>query len=185
MANQRKIYLINPRFQLKVSILVCFMIFLSSLIYPITIFNLFTNFIGYVAKYSPGITEQLVLQKNSLITILALWQLGFTCLIFVICIFFTHKIAGPIYKIRTHLQNIREGKSLEPVFLRRGDYFHELADELNETLDTIQEEYKRDFVYLGEVSSYISNLSLAVPEDKKAVLNEITEKLGEIQERFN
>ena len=57
---------------------------------------------------------------------------------------------------------------------------HEMA---NNHLE--EEEHKKDLVYISEVTTYINNLSLVVPEDKRVVLNEIIVKLNEIQNRFH
>ena len=68
---------------------------------------------------------------------------------------------------------------MNPVSLSRKSTF------FNKTFENIQENYRKDFVYLSEVSAYINNLSLVVPDDKKIVLSEISKKLEEIQSRFN
>lgn len=181
---KRRIYLINPSFQVKFSLLVSFIIFLSSIIYPLTIHNLITTISGQVAATSPEFSTQLSDIKSTLLLILVLWQVGFTLLAFVICIFMTHKVAGPLFKLQKYLSHIREGQFNGKLFFRKGDYFHSLADDINETFETIQDSYKNDFVYLSEVNAYLNNLSLVVPDDKKIVLKEITHKLTEIQERF-
>lgn len=90
-----------------------------------------------------------------------------------------------MYKIQKHLSAIRSGQRYDKIFFRKGDYFHEVAHDINETIEFIDENYKKDIVYLSEVSTYINNLSLIVPEDKKVVLAEISRRLGDIQERFN
>jgi len=176
--------LINPGFQLKFSLLVSFIIFLSSLIYPLTIHDLITSVGAQLAESSPELSSQLSDQKVALIVILGLWQLGFTLLAFIVCIFMTHKVAGPLFKLQKYLSRIRDGHFNGRLFFRKGDYFHELAEDINETFDSIQENYKNDFVYLSEVNAYLNNLALVVPDDKKVVLKEITQKLSEIQDRF-
>jgi len=70
------------------------------------------------------------------------------------------------------------------LFFREGDYFGDLANELNETIEYIEDSHKNDLVYLSEVTSYINNLSLVVPDDKRVVLNEISSRLSQMQERF-
>lgn len=182
---KRRIYLINPKFQLKFSLYVCIILFISSLIYPVTIYDLMSNFSTYLAKYSPASIETFNNQKENLIFILVLWQLGFTSLVFIICIFFSHKIAGPLYKTTKYLSEIRSEQNIKKLFFRKGDYFQELATEFNETFEHIQENYKKDFVYISEVSAYLNNLSIVVPDDKKVIINEINKKLSEIQNRFN
>jgi sensor histidine kinase YesM len=144
-----------------------------------------TSFVEYAAKSNPELSSQLEEKRKSLVVILSLWQLGFTSLVFVVCIFFSHKIAGPIYKMQKFLRAIRDGLDYGTLFFRKGDYFSELADDFNETFEQIKEDYKKDFVYISEVNAYLNNLSMVVPDDKKIVLKEITQRLSEIQERFN
>lgn len=181
---KRRTYLINPEFQIKFSLYVCGLVFISSIIYPLTIYDLITNFIGFVASKNPEVANQLASKRSNLITILSLWQVGFTALVFIVCIFFSHKIAGPMYKLQKFLQAKRDGVDNGKLFFRKGDYFQEIADDFNDTFNEMEEQYQQDLTYLSEVNSYISNLGMVVPEDKKAVLNEINQKLTEIQRRF-
>jgi signal transduction histidine kinase len=124
-------------------------------------------------------------KRTTLIIILAMWQAGFTILVFIIGIFFTHRIAGPIYKMKKHLRLIRDGHTTDDLYFRKGDHFQELADEFNKTIHKIRDDYRNDFVYLSEVNAYINNLSLVIPDDKKPVLNEINQRLLEIQKKFD
>lgn len=184
VAHSRRIYLINPKFQLRFSALVTVAVLLSSLIYPFAIYDLMNNFITYMANHSPEQVTQLTSKRTALITTLILWQVGFSAMIFIICVFFSHKIAGPIYKLQKFFAAVREGQFSGKLFFRKGDYFQELADDYNDTIEVILERQKADFVYISEVAAYVSNLALVVPEDKKVVLKEISQKLNEIQARF-
>jgi hypothetical protein len=121
--------------------------------------------------------------RNNLLAILGVIQLVFLGFLFIFTIFLSHKIAGPMYKLTSHLEGIRKGGEVKPVFFRSGDYFHEVADEVNLTTDYFINQRQEDFEYLEEVATYIANLSLVVPEDKKPVLNEIQSNLAKIQSR--
>lgn len=79
---------------------------------------------------------------------------------------------------------IREGAPISPLVFRSGDYFHDVAEELTLFLETIQQNQENDFQYLQEISQYINNLSLVVPDDKKPVLSEISRRLMVIQSRY-
>ena len=182
---KRRIYLINPSFQLKFSFLVCILLFISSLIYPLTIYKTLTTIAGKLGNSSPSLKTNIEEMRQSLLIVLSIWQVGYMGLIFIICIFFSHKIAGPMYKLTKWFRGIRDGQNMGNLSFRHGDYFHDIAEEFNLTFNHMQENYKNDFVYLSEVNTYLSNLSLVVPDDKKVVLNEINKKLTEIQERFN
>ena len=120
----RKIYLINPKFQIRFSLYVCILVFLTSIIYPFSIYELMNTIITHFSLKNPEIASHYSEKRDALILVLILLHLGFTCLTFFIC------------------------------------------------------------VYISEVTSYINNLSLVVPDDKRVVLNEISSRLSLIQERF-
>jgi len=181
---KRRIYLINPRFQLKFSFYVCVILFISSMIYPLTIYDIMSGFINYVLANNPALTTALQEQKKSLIIILTLWQIGFTGLVFIICILFSHKIAGPIHKLKLHMQAIREGEVIRDVTFRKSDYFSDLAEEFNETFHAIQEAQRSDFMYLSEINSYLQNLLVSMDSDKRELISEIINKLDDIQHRY-
>tara|TARA_R110002072_G_scaffold288917_1_gene455393 strand:+ start:61855 stop:62313 length:459 start_codon:yes stop_codon:yes gene_type:complete len=143
-----------------------------------------SSFIQQIAGTNPQMSSQLAESRKSLLIMLTVWQLGFTLLVFIICILMSHKIAGPMYKLQKFLHGVQDNGFNDRLFFRKGDYFHEVADDVNETLEDLEEKYQSDIVYLAEVSSYLNNLSMVVPDDKKVVLNEITQRLGEIQERY-
>ncbi len=185
MSYKRKTYLIDPKFQLKFSLYVCIILFISSLAYPYTIYDIISHFTDFTAKNSPEIATLVNEKKHTVIWILVLCQIGYTALVFIICIFFSHKIAGPIYKTRQYLISFRKKKNKGKILFRKDDYFHELADEINKTFDEINENHKKDFIYLSEISEYIENLNLIVPNDKKTIIKEIIKKLNEIQNRFS
>lgn len=88
-----------------------------------------------------------------------------------------------MYKLKAYLTNIKNGAEITPLYFRKGDYFVDLADDVNDYIQTTILQREHDFEYLQEVSSYIANLALVIPEDKKPVLQEILSKLAEIQSR--
>jgi len=182
VAVKRSIYLIDPKFQLKFSFFVCSLVFISSLVYPITIYEILDALM--VKASTPEAVDELNDKRRMLILTLSIYQLGFTGIVFIICIFQSHKIAGPIYKLRKFLANVIDGNPAEKLFFRKGDNFQEVADDFNLVFEKIQENHNEDFAYLSEINSYINNLALVVPDDKKPVLMEISAKLTEIQDRF-
>lgn len=148
--------------------------FVSSILYPIIIYDM-------VVKY---MTESTGDQRMALILVLSLWHIGITALVFIVCIFFSHKIAGPLYKLQRFFEIVKNGGFPGKLYFRGGDYFPELAEDFNEAMDSVQDNYKKDFMYISEVNAYLNNLSLVIPDDKRIVLDEIKKKLTEIQGRF-
>jgi sensor histidine kinase YesM len=140
--------------------------------------------ITHFSLKNPEIASHYSEKRDALVLFLVLLHLGITCLTFFICVFFSHKIAGPLYTLQNHLKQIKAGKNPVKLTFRKGDYFQELAEDVNQTFDFLEDNYKNDLVYLSEVTSYINNLSLVVPDDKRVVLNEISSRLSSMQERF-
>ena len=143
--NLRNIYLIDSRFQLKYSFYVCVLIFLSSIIYPYTIFELLSYFIDFTAKNIhklpelKSLNQSLEDKRNNLIIILVLWQLGFTALAFLVNIFLTHKIVGPLFKLKNFFLAIADGKDNGKLYFRNGDYFPDIAVSYNNAMDKLKE----------------------------------------------
>lgn len=196
MTYKRTIFLINPRFQLKFSLLISLIVFISSLIYPIVIYNLITTYRNNITRNLvkicdnekeeiASISKSVSNQRENIIYLLILGQFIFTGIIFIISIFFSLKIAGPIYKTQKYLKKIAEGNGLGKLSFRNEDYFQDLADDFNSTFQLLQEKYNRDVVYLNEIQSYFNNLSKGLPQDKKILMKKINQNILEIQKRFD
>lgn len=179
MAVTRNIFIVNPKFQYKFSFIICILVFLGSLIYPLTIYDLFDKFV----ILHPDASEQYAQHRTSLLILLGITQIAFLGIVFVSSIFISHKIAGPLYKLSHYLQSIREGGPIGDLYFRKGDNFHDIADQTTKTMQYLKKTHQEDFEYLEEVSDYIENIALVVPEDKKAVLQQIQAKLLEIRQR--
>lgn len=178
---KRTVFLIDSAFQLKFSLIVCSVILISTLIYPVII----VDFFQILSASNPTLAKHVAAAQKDLILYLALIQFIIIFLVFVMFIFFTHKIAGPLYKLKNHLERIREGEPISPLTFRNGDYFHDLAEEVSLFLDTVKTNQEEDFQYVEEVSMYLENLSSIIPDDKKPVLNEISRRLLDIKSRYN
>lgn len=54
----------------------------------------------------------------------------FTAIIFY-GLYLTNRIAGPIYKLKIHMEKLAEGQEVEDIAFRKNDYFKELAELFN------------------------------------------------------
>lgn len=62
---------------------------------------------------------------------------GVFMLLFIHAAYVTHKIAGPLYRIREVLKSVKRGKLTEKVSLRSGDYLRTEAQVVNEAIQSI------------------------------------------------
>lgn len=183
VAHRRSIYIINPKFQIKFCFFVASLVFISSLIYPWSIWSVLTS-IEQDQKFA-AVAASISAQKGDILQLLIVFQLLFVGLVFIICIFQSHKIAGPLYKLKKSLDGIKGGTRPEKIYFRKGDNFTDLADSYNTAVDSMAERQSKDMEYLAEVSKKLQDISLAVPDDKKTMIIEINNKLADIRNRYN
>lgn len=55
-----------------------------------------------------------------------------------ISVLYTHKLVGPTYAFRRHIRSLAEGRYNARTFLRKGDAFLEVADELNHLSEVLE-----------------------------------------------
>ena len=176
---KRTIYLVNPKFQIKFSFFVTSLVFICSLIYPIVIYETYNRLIAQTSNAE--LAQSLIDSKSDILQLLILFQLIFVALVFVICIFQSHKIAGPLYKLRKHFGLLQEGESQEKLSFRKGDHFRELAEDYNLAVDAINRSFKKKNQSIEKLNKYLlTNLANANGEEKK-IYHDILERLSDIK----
>jgi methyl-accepting chemotaxis protein len=68
---------------------------------------------------------------------------GYVLLMVVVTVIYTHRLIGPVIPMLRHVKALREGRYTHRVSLRKHDAFTELADELNELAETLQNSSRR------------------------------------------
>ncbi len=177
---KRSIFLVNPGFQIKFALVVSSIILLSSLAYPVILIDFFDEIVLRFPQLHANINDT----RNELIIFLFVIQILFTALVFIFFIFMTHKIAGPMHKLKSHLLEIRHGQAISPLNFRKSDYFQDVSEEVSLFLETLAMNQENDFQYLDEIAAYVENLVPVVPDDKKPILSEISKRLLDIKTRY-
>jgi hypothetical protein len=52
----------------------------------------------------------------------------------------TNRFSGPVYRLRRTMQAIASGARFQPLQLRQGDYWHDLAADFNHMVERLQED---------------------------------------------
>jgi len=85
------------------------------------------------------------------------------------CVVFTHRVAGPAFRLRTVLAGLAARKLPQrPVTLRAKDYFKDVCVELNKVIEAQREDAARQRRMNGEISAGIRDLSAAIDEGRLA-----------------
>ncbi len=147
-SNRRKIVFINPPFQksmLKWSIGVALGIMVFTWLMNYWLMSNFINqaiHYGYAqdqAFYSFLLDQRVLIitiQLISLVVVVAVTGGGMALL--------SHRIAGPIYKLQKHLQELSEGTTDDDVRFREKDYFPELAESFNRYTEVLRSRIEKE-----------------------------------------
>lgn len=65
-------------------------------------------------------------------------------------LFYSHRIAGPLFNLKRVIRLVRSGKIPDEVRIRQGDEFKDLADELNRTLRWLKPRLRGDAARRGK-----------------------------------
>jgi len=101
-----------------------------------------------IVELSPITDDSKILlytELNSIILYLSVLSFVFLSVITIIGIVFSHKVAGPMFKIKTICNAINAGHLGRRIALRPGDDFREVVAELNRALNTLHSSKSRVF----------------------------------------
>ncbi len=89
--------------------------------------------------------EKLLQAKSELLKMLYLAEGTFVVLLFLVAVFLSHRIAGPLYKLnQVFLEAARTGKMKSPIRFRSSDHFQELAESYNAMVAAVQKSSPSD-----------------------------------------
>lgn len=134
--SQRKNFLINPKFQLR------FISFTTILSFTAILIMYFTNYYFFEKLKSRGVQlglprsgvffQYIDYQNTILNRITALTAGLLFVIIFIAGLLFSHRIAGPLYRFKKHLDAISNVAELKEVEFRQRDFFPEIAEAFNQ-----------------------------------------------------
>ena len=158
--NRRKIIIIDPKFQLKFSFVIISLIFFSGLIYPISFYEALS-----------GIANVKEVKYNLIKTLISI-QAIFLILSFFICVFISHKIAGPIYRTKILLKESIDRKRYFFLNFRKNDYFQDFSQLFNNFMQSQQQQDQVNLLKLKKLKNTIQQNAEAIK-----ILEEIEKNL--------
>lgn len=129
---KRLLVLIDKKFQLGLTFFVISVIALQNICFIIAV-NIWGNKVLSLVSDTET-ANQLSNFKFDFLLMLSLFSLLTCAIIFVVLIFKTHKIAGPIYKLIKTLKESKESGKVEKLIFRKDDYFFDLPEIYNATI---------------------------------------------------
>lgn len=133
----RRVYLINKGFQLRFLLFLFIIAVVVTATYLTASFQFFTRFEQLTADagfpVSQPFLEFLADQKRTLLLLFFLSSVFSAAFIGTFGLLFSHRLAGPLYRLHQHMLRVASGDPDTPETLkfREGDFFNELADAYN------------------------------------------------------
>ena len=168
MTKRRKV-LIKRAFQLKYVGAILFFVLLITLISSITIYAAIFPYLSekLANVYPQGRLVMVlrnanmkVLMSTAVVLPIAVW----------VGIMFSHRIAGPWYRMEVILREIAEGSLIKRVNLRKGDELQSLGEAINEVTDNLRLMAKENIEYIDSLDDTLKSFE---DELKKDSLDEI------------
>jgi methyl-accepting chemotaxis protein len=145
---RRRILLINRPFQIRFAIYVCSWLFVLSVIYPLLVSQLYDWFFRYIAADPNGpMIAFLQKSRHDMLFWLALMQVCFMIMTFLMSLFMSHRIAGPLFKLSKTMNGLRNG-SLSKVGFRKFDHFQDLAADYNFMVESVADQISASKAHL-------------------------------------
>lgn len=183
-AYKRKVVLIDKEFQLQFIGRFIIMIFIINLLIAICLYGFYyfkykaggislTRFIVEMGNYSRSEKGMFMTDRFELILIpMAITFLAFILLSFIFGIVYSHKLAGPIYRLEKSLIQIIEGERDFEVRLRKGDQFKKFEILFNKLIKKLNEENEEILKFSDEVQEVKKTL-VTLRESKQMSASEL------------
>jgi hypothetical protein len=134
-------YLLQPLLQVKLGLYAI----LISILFTLTVGAiLYVNFSGlanaiFLLTDAEAEVREILLEywRGTRLAILGSFFIYFTATV-VVSVLYTHKLVGPTVAFRRHIRLLREGGYHARTFLRKGDAFREVAEELNQLSEVLE-----------------------------------------------
>lgn len=165
MLNRRRI-LVDKKFQIKYTV---FLVLLVLFFLAFFSFDIYFSFKGLISD--ANLTS--IARESLSHYLLVFWVkiFGFIIVVILLSIIFTHRIAGPIFRLSKDIINMANDSDLTKVFtLRENDEFKELSWALNEFVNSLKTRLISDDNFREKVQFAVKNTLLEL--EKKTLSDE-------------
>jgi methyl-accepting chemotaxis protein len=139
----RKNYIVNPSLQLQLILGANVLALISAALIATLMFYAQMHMESYATglNLAPGnpFLEQIARREEEFTRMCMLIGAAQFIIFNLTAIFLSHRIAGPLYRLERHLQDIGAGKEPAPVKFRKGDLYQPLADACNKVIEQLRD----------------------------------------------
>ncbi|MBU1628171.1 hypothetical protein KKB18_12460 [bacterium] len=136
--NVRKKYVINKSLQLRLLFKFLFSLLIISFV---IVWNFYYATWTMLSNDLRGLG--LTVFKNSISIRMIILSVCLIVVFTTLSIFISHRVAGPIYKIKSVIDEMASGGKTSKIYLRKNDEFKELADSVNNLIEYLEQNQKK------------------------------------------
>jgi methyl-accepting chemotaxis protein len=182
---RRSILIIDRKFQLRFAVYVCSWLFALSFVYPLIINTLFDFFVRSALLDPNGqAAKTLHHVQIEVFWLLALLQVVFLIITFMNSLFMSHRICGPLYKLRKHFERVKAGDLKGQLSFRGKDYFKDLAEDFNQMVDGLRTRATRGQDQFDEIAQELQSLQASTDPEVSARLQRVQDLLKDAREQL-
>lgn len=111
--------------------------------------------------------------------IYAITSLFILCGIIFLTLIYSHRVAGPVYRLSCYVKELGSGDFRSPVHIREKDVIHPIADEMNTMLEGYQQTLKNIKDEVQGLEQYAEKISEGLATDD-SVWTDIEKRAGKI-----
>ena len=142
MIIKRKRYFVKKLLQTKYILFVLLAMIIPTLVCGGALYYLIWQTVAEEIAIPEAISSSLIPALNRVNTILIIAIPLVFLIMFLLSIFISHKIAGPLYRLEKELKEIAKGDFSRKIKLRPNDELQEIAEGINELLDHLNQQKK-------------------------------------------
>jgi len=142
MKLQRRRYITHKKFQFRMIGMLLLLVLLATLVTTmVNHYFLLSSIIDFTMEHGRGPTgmDLFIASLRPLVIILPVVFV----LLAVIVIFISHRIAGPLYRLKMYMEKVENGDYSVKLKFRKNDSIHDVADSFNRMVDGIKDKFTK------------------------------------------
>lgn len=139
--SNRKRVLVYPRFQLSIIGINIGLALFMVLIFYIENVYLYSRFRESDLKNAQAFSQlyyTLASEKALVNLIFTLTAVSIVVLMVIFGLILSHRVSGPLVKLKNHMDSIANGQQPTPVRFRKNDYFRDISESFNQMLERLK-----------------------------------------------
>ena len=177
---KRRNYFIDPAFQANFILKFCLIVVVSSLVIGTAMFFLSQNSTTVAIENTRVVakpTADFILPEMAvLLLIVAVFS---SLVVLILTLFVSHKISGPIYRIRKEIELLQNGDLTRKFNIRNSDQLQDLAGSLNEMTQILRKKHLAIGGQCRSLTNFVEEKNLGASKEDRERLRQMLKELYE------